>query len=154
MHIRRAAVEDIPALIAISVESETAAHWTEAQFRNALTGAHPRRTVLVLVEGRVLGFVAAAEIAGEWELENIVVSAAERRKGFAEQLMTALLEEIRHSGAKVVHLEVRVSNLSARKLYEKWGFEQVGTRSKYYHTPVEDAVLYRKNLSSAAPENG
>ncbi len=153
MHIRPATVEDIPALISISLESETAAHWTEVQFRNALIGPHPRRTVLALVESGVLGFVAAVEIAGEWELENIVVAASERRKGFAERLMTALLGEIQNSGGNVIHLEVRESNFPARKLYEKWGFQQVGKRSKYYHSPVEDAVLYRKNLDSAAPEN-
>ena len=41
-------------------------------------------------------------------------------------------------------LEVRVSNTSARQLYAKLGFEQVGLRKNYYRNPKEDAMILRK----------
>jgi ribosomal-protein-alanine N-acetyltransferase len=42
-----------------------------------------------------------------------------------------------------VFLEVRVSNIAARKLYEKIGFVQVGQRKAYYQHPAEDALILK-----------
>lgn len=155
MRIRGATVQDIPRLIAIARESPSAGHWTVSQYEQALTETQPHRLVLALEEAdSVFGFVVAAEIAGEWELENIAVAASERRKGHADRLIDALLSELRRFTASNIHLEVRVSNEAARRLYEKWGFEKVGLRPRYYHTPTEDAILYKKNLVTAAREIG
>jgi ribosomal-protein-alanine N-acetyltransferase len=103
-------------------------------------------------QNTIRGFVVAAEIAREWELENIAVRNSGRRQGTADQLMEALLKELQSSRAECLHLEVRESNTPARTLYEKWGFRVSGRRTRYYHNPSEDAILYRKNLSPAAPE--
>lgn len=155
MTIRRATVQDIPRLIAIAQESSSAGHWTARQYEQAMTESPPLRVVLVLEEGAVvLGFAVAAEIAREWELENIAVSASARRRGFANRLMEAVLKQVQHAEASSIGLEVRRSNEAARRLYEKWGFQQVGVRPGYYHNPSEDAILYKKNLITAARENG
>ena len=42
---------------------------------------------------------------------------------------------------KFITLEVRPSNTAALKLYEGFGFEQVGERKNYYSNPAENAVL-------------
>ena len=41
-----------------------------------------------------------------------------------------------------ISLEVRKSNIPAIKLYEKFGFEKVGTRKDFYRKPQEDALIY------------
>ena len=41
----------------------------------------------------------------------------------------------------IVTLEVRKSNLVAINLYQKLGFEIVGTRKKYYSDNREDALI-------------
>ena len=151
-------MQDITRLIAIAQESPSAGHWTVSQYEQALASAHPRRVVLTLETEaparEVVGFVVAAEIADEWELENIAVAACEQRRGHADLLIRALIEELRKSSASRIYLEVRVSNEAARRLYEKWGFEPAGIRAGYYHNPSEDAILYRKNLVTAAREIG
>jgi ribosomal-protein-alanine N-acetyltransferase len=43
--------------------------------------------------------------------------------------------------ASLVTLETRVSNASAQALYEKYGFNRVGTRRRYYSDNGEDAVI-------------
>jgi len=155
VRIRLATVHDIPCLIAIAQESASAGHWTASQYEQALTDGHPRRLVLALEEtSRVLGFVVAAEIGGEWELENIAVAASVRRRGYADRLIGTLLEELRKCAASAIYLEVRVSNDPARRLYEKWGFQKTAVRNGYYHNPPEDAILYKKNLVTAAREIG
>lgn len=154
MRIRRATLLDISRLIAIAQESPSAGHWTMSQYEQALTEAQPRRLVLVLETEEIDGFVVAAEIAGEWELENIAVAASAQRRGYADRLMGALLEQLGKSATGGIYLEVRVSNMPARRLYEKWGFRQAGVRPGYYHSPSEDAILYKKNLAAAAREMG
>src|SRR6185369_12655138 len=151
--IRRATLEDVPSLMAITDESVSAGHWTEKQYQSALTDTLPRRVLLVFTDlNTIRGFVVAAEIAREWELENIAVRNSGRRQGTSDQLMEARLKELQSSRAECLHLEVRESNTPARTLYEKWGFRVSGRRTRYYHNPSEDAILYRKNLSPAAPE--
>jgi ribosomal-protein-alanine N-acetyltransferase len=94
----------------------------------------------------VLGFLVAQHLAPEWELENIVVAPAARRKGVGKRLIEWLLEEARGAQSESVFLEVRESNTIARALYETTGFQQVGRRKSYYSAPSEDAILYRWNL--------
>jgi ribosomal-protein-alanine N-acetyltransferase len=43
--------------------------------------------------------------------------------------------------ARIVTLEVRVSNTAAQQLYAKYGFNQVGLRRDYYTDNREDAVI-------------
>ena len=43
--------------------------------------------------------------------------------------------------ARVMTLEVRLSNLAARRLYEKYGFRPVGLRPRYYSDDNEDALI-------------
>ena len=45
-----------------------------------------------------------------------------------------------------IYLEVRESNISARSLYSKFGYNEIGIRKKYYAAPIEDAILMQKNL--------
>ena len=51
-------------------------------------------------------------------------------------------------GSKKIILEVRITNKSAYKLYEKLGFEEIGTRKNYYRLPEgrEDAFVMSKSL--------
>ena len=43
--------------------------------------------------------------------------------------------------AREATLEVRLSNLAARRLYEKYGFRPVGIRPRYYSDNQEDALI-------------
>ncbi len=148
MVIRPATIADIPELMTIGRESVSAGHWTERQYEAALTSEHPRRVALVLEDkGAIAGFVVAAEVAGEWELENIAVRSSAQRRGLATRLMGALLAAVSEGGGALIHLEVRESNGAARELYLKWGFREVGRRPGYYHNPPEDAILYKKILA-------
>jgi len=58
-------------------------------------------------------------------------------------MLGKFLDLARNRGAEAVFLEVRESNLAARRLYEKWAFVESGVRRRYYRDPEEDAVTYR-----------
>lgn len=144
MKVRAATLADIRILMAIEQDSPTAAHWQESQYRAALEpGAVPERVSLVMEESAVQGFIVARVLGEEWEIENVVVTNLERRRGLGARLVTALLEQARGRGARAVFLEVRESNEAARRLYTKSGFLPAGRRKSYYSDPPEDALLFR-----------
>ncbi len=130
--IRSAALNDVPAILAIERQAPSAAHWTAEQYKK-LVGSG----VVLVVE----------TVAGEWEVENVVVTAEFLRRGIADKLLRELIQRAQNEAASAILLEVRESNLPARGLYEKHGFRAVGRRRAYYSDPVEDAILYALGLS-------
>jgi ribosomal-protein-alanine N-acetyltransferase len=69
------------------------------------------------------------------------VAAEFLRRGIADELLRELVQRA-ESEVSAILLEVRESNLPARRLYEKHGFREVGRRREYYREPAEDAILY------------
>jgi ribosomal-protein-alanine N-acetyltransferase len=137
--IRPAALNDVPAILAIEQQAPDAAHWSVEQYKKLLGCG----VVLVAEEaGKLCGFVCAKAVAGEWEMENVVVAAEFLRRGIANQLVRELIQRAASEAASAILLEVRESNLPARRLYEKQGFREVGRRRVYYRNPMEDAILY------------
>ncbi len=100
---------------------------------------------LVATDGdRVAGYVGSQTVMGETDMMNIAVHPDYRRRGLAEALVNALVEELKKQESHCLTLEVRASNEAAQKLYEKLGFAQVGLRKNYYRNPKEDALILRK----------
>jgi len=82
-------------------------------------------------------------VVDEAELLDIRVASAFRGAGVGTRLLSAALAELRLTDAVSCHLEVRASNGSARRLYERLGFVAGGRRADYYPSPAgrEDAIL-------------
>lgn len=89
--------------------------------------------------GQVLGFVAIQETLYEVEVLQIAVKRAFQGQGLAQQLLAQLPDQ------KEIFLEVRVSNQPAQGLYKKMHFEEIARRKNYYHDPIEDAVIMKRN---------
>jgi ribosomal-protein-alanine N-acetyltransferase len=124
--------------------SPSAGHWSVEQYQRIFRDSIPRRIALVVEEGPVVqALLIAGILDAEREIENIVVAGPHRRRGIGKQLLEEFLRLSGEDGAKSIFLEVRESNLAARRLYEKQGFFENGRRQRYYGQPEEDAVLYR-----------
>ena len=137
--IRSAALNDVSAILSLEQQAPGAAHWRADQYNKLFDSG----IILVAEEtGKLCGFVCAQAVAGEWEIENVVVAAEFLRRGIAQELVRTLIQLAQHEAASAVLLEVRESNLPARRLYEKHGFREVGRRRMYYRDPAEDAILY------------
>lgn len=89
----------------------------------------------------LLGFIGLWLVAGEAHVVTVAVRGTHRRAGIGERLLIAGIETAIEHGQEVVTLEVRASNETARRLYEKYGFEKVGIRRRYYTDNNEDAVM-------------
>jgi ribosomal-protein-alanine N-acetyltransferase len=147
MRVRPGTPEDIPSLIGLERQSVSAAHWSDDSYRQVFEQGIAVRIVLVMDdEGPVLGFLIARITGEECELENIVVASSSQRCGVGSKLMQELIGVARGQGATRVFLEVRESNVAARRLYERCGFIISGHRKSYFADPGEDAVLYTLTL--------
>ncbi len=100
--------------------------------------------LVCLVDECVAGYVGTQTVMGETDMMNIAVHPDYRRRHIAAGLLQRLLEDLQAMGSHSLTLEVRASNESARRLYDSFGFSQVGLRRNYYHNPKEDALILRK----------
>jgi len=96
------------------------------------------------VNGKMAGFVGGDTHRNEgigW-ITTICVLPDYRRQGIGSALLTSCEKQM---GQNIVHLTVRVSNLSAIHLYEQRGYHQVDTWKKYY-IDGEDGLILEKRM--------
>ncbi len=137
--IRSARLHDVPTILALEQQTPGAAHWASDQYNKLVSSG----IILVAEEaGTLCGFLCAQAVAGEWEIENVVVAREARRRSVADELVRTLIQRAQSEAPAAILLEVRESNLPARRLYEKHGFREEGRRPAYYSDPPEDAILY------------
>jgi ribosomal-protein-alanine N-acetyltransferase len=101
---------------------------------------------VALVDETPLGFALVWRAAGELQLTDLGVTAKARRKGLARALLAELRREGIATGAEVMLLEVRASNLPALELYRSFGFKELDRRPRYYPDTGEDAVVMQLGL--------
>ena len=115
--------------------------WSEKMITDCLLKGYYRVLVCVDRSDMVLGYLISTHVAGESELLRIGVDPEHRGRGYGKRLMRAFVQACEEGDCPEAFLEVRASNASAIRLYEKFGFGAVGTRKNYYHNPEEDACL-------------
>ena len=140
IHIRDATVRDLPRIIEIE-RLAFPSPWTLASFERELT--LPFSRIVVALPGdspAIAGFLCRWLIADECHILNVAVHPDSRRLGVGTVLISEAITEARSTGAGVVTLEVRRSNLAARQLYRKFEFEERRLR-RHYYGPGEDAII-------------
>ena len=114
--------------------------WTKEGFFTYLT----RKDAMFLVveeKGEILAYCGLLMVLAEGDITNVAVRPDRQREGIGHFLMDSLIRLAQQQGITTIHLEVRVGNETAIRLYERMGFTRDGIRKKYYTDPVEDAIL-------------
>ena len=99
------------------------------------------RIVIYKEEETILGHCVLYRICDEAEITSFAVRESERKKGIGTAFLKELLTYLKEDEAKIAYLEVRESNVAARKVYTKCGFSEIGLRKRFYQKPVEDAIV-------------
>jgi len=105
--------------------------WSEDEFERLLSDRHVvahRATAGAALAGLILSRI----VQDEAEILSIAVAPARRGRGLARQLLDINLRRLAALGARSVFLEVEEGNISARRLYRRAGFQEVGRRERYY----------------------
>jgi ribosomal-protein-alanine N-acetyltransferase len=104
--------------------------WSIGNFRDSVTAGYDCWTV---THGEtVIGYAILMIALDEAHLLNFAVAPEWQNQGIGREFLTHMIEGARDGGCQIVYLEVRPSNLAARHLYRKVGFQQIAIRPEYY----------------------
>ena len=127
----------------VRVERESQPYpWRETMLADALTGGH-HIAVGAWHEGELVGFYFADRVIDESTLHSICLLPQWRGRRWGEALLQNYLQQAMELGCYNCWLEVRRSNLVAKSLYLRAGYQQVGVRKGYYacQDGREDALV-------------
>lgn len=99
---------------------------------------------VAIENGVVFGYCGMYHIIDEGHITNIVVEYEHRNIGIGSKFMEKLIEVAIEKKMIGLTLEVKVSNIIAQKLYNKYGFRVEGFRKNYYTDTHEDAIIMWK----------
>jgi len=133
-------LEDLPQIHAIELASFTSP-WPPHAYKSELESNRLAHYLTARVGDRIAAYGGMWLMVDEAHITTFAVHPAWRRQRIGERLLLAFLDIAVERGAHEATLEVRLSNLAARKLYEKYGFRPVGLRPRYYSDDNEDALI-------------
>ena len=124
--------------------------WSREMLGRQLAESQTTRVfVLRLPDAPVAAFCSCWFLVDELHVNTLVVDFPFRRQGLGLLLMRHVLVDAARSGVRRATLEVRESNLAARRLYERLGFTVTAKRTNYYTEPEEDAlILWHEDLTN------
>ena len=122
--------------------------WSREHFIDELNSPRSYPLVARTADGVVAGYICPMLVLDEGEILDVAVRFDCRGKGVGGVLVRRAIGELGALGARVVCLEVRVSNLSALTLYQRLGFRETGRRKGYYENG-EDAILMEYTIDDS-----
>ncbi len=93
--------------------------------------------------GQIVAFLMYTELLESIDIIDIIVAKDYQRKKIASCLLDYMISGMPDT-VKLITLEVRVNNLPAINLYQKFGFKVYSVRKKYYKD--EDAYLMGRKV--------
>ena len=133
-------LDDLPTVQAIEEASFTTP-WPPHAYRSEIETNRLAQYIVARVGGEVVAYAGMWMMVDEAHVTTFAVHPRWRRQRIGERLLVTLLDLARGRRAREATLEVRLSNLPARRLYEKYGFRPVGLRPRYYSDDSEDALI-------------
>jgi ribosomal-protein-alanine N-acetyltransferase len=128
--------------------------WPEDAYRSELSTNRLATYMVARVGDEIAGFGGLWLMVDEAHVTTFAVHPRWRRRRIGERLLLALLDIALARRAREATLEVRLSNLPARRLYEKYGFRPVGIRPRYYSDNGEDALIMTTDALGGATMRG
>ncbi len=126
--------------------------WSRSMFAAELRKPSALALGAYLETGELVGYAFVSRYVDAWHVMNVAVAPEHRRRGIATVLLERLFEVTAGDPRRGYTLEVRVSNETAIRLYERLGFQSRGVRRGYYTDNREDALIMWREAVSAGAE--
>ena len=145
--LRLAAAADAEPIAAMSrALIEAGLPWTWTPQRVARNLARPETLVLTARDADHLAGFAIMQFGEERaHLSLLAVHADYQRQGIARRMLDWLTQSALTAGIASIHLELRESNLAARRFYLAQGFDET-VRIPGYYRGVETAVRMLRDI--------
>ena len=142
-------LEDVPAVHEIEAASFPTP-WPDYAFRQELQTNKMAHYLVVRCGSETIAYGGMWLMFDEAHITTFAVLPDWRRRGIGGRLMLGLMDVALELRARVMTLEVRLSNKPARELYGRFGFKPVGVRPRYYSDNGEDALIMTTEMLSSA----
>ncbi|MBU6196324.1 MAG: ribosomal protein S18-alanine N-acetyltransferase [Cyanobacteria bacterium REEB446] len=147
--IRKMMLADLDQICRIEADAYGEVHWTRDNFVSELDNTVGDYNVLCKDDNEILGYLGSWMIIDEMHITTIATAKNHIRKGVAEALLIAQIFKALEQNIKALTLEVRVSNIKAQGLYEKYLFKRQGIRKRYYEDTLESAlIMWTEDINS------
>ena len=146
MEIRRATPEDLPQLVELE-KSCFPDPWSQKSLRSTITEDDSYFAVAI-TDGKIVGYINTTYVLDEMNLNRICVLPQYRKMGAAGLLMEGMFAHARQKGLAQIFLEVRLSNVEAQRVYQRFGFKVVGERKGFYQNPPENGLVMTAQVVS------
>ena len=140
LYHRRMRASDLPEVARLE-KSLYAFPWSLGNFRDSVNAGYDCWTV---THGEtVIGYAILMVALDEAHLLNVAIAAQWQGQGVGRDFLAHMVGVAKSASCQIVYLEVRPSNMPARHLYRKLGFQQIAIRPEYYpaHHGREDALF-------------
>jgi ribosomal-protein-alanine N-acetyltransferase len=148
--VDRMTVDDLLVVQVIERESFSTP-WPAHAYRQEIEQNRLAHYIVARYRDQIVGFAGIWLLVDEAHITTFATQSRWRRQGIGERLLVALLDLALARGAKEATLEVRPSNIPAKRLYEKYGFKVVGVRPRYYSDNNEDALIMTTDSLDGRP---
>lgn len=152
LQLRTMTTADLDAVLALELALFGEEAWSRQMLVGEL-GQQPASRFYLVAEdaGKLVGYAGLLAAGGQADVLTIAVDTGRWGQGVGSELLRQLLAEARRRGCTEVFLEVRADNTRAQRLYQWWGFAEVGIRRGYYQPSGMDAIVMRRELTGPAP---
>lgn len=101
--------------------------------------------IVAIIDRKIVGFAGIKVMLDEADIMNIVTKKDFRNKGIGNLLLENLITLSRNLNLNTITLEVNEENMPAIRLYEKFGFRNLGVRKNYYKD--KNGIIMTKTLN-------
>jgi len=101
--------------------------------------------IVAKMGNEIVGFAGIKIILDEANIMNIAVKIDKRKLGIGSLLMENVIKIADNLNCNTITLEVNENNIPAIFLYEKYHFERIGLRKKYYNNTDNAIIMTRRN---------
>ena len=143
-------VADLPAVQLIE-RASFSTPWPPQAYRQELETNRLAQYLVATMGDVIVAYGGVWLMVDEAHITTFAVHPRFRRRRIGERLLLALMDLSVDRHAREATLEVRLSNLAARRLYEKYGFRPVGIRPRYYSDNGEDALIMTTEPLASPP---
>jgi [ribosomal protein S18]-alanine N-acetyltransferase len=148
--IRTMRAEDLEPILAIE-RASFPTPWKREHFLHEILRNPLAWNRVAVLGDRVLAYACLWLVDDELAINNLAVHPLERGRGLGGWFLRRVIAEAAARGCSRATLEVRPSNVAARRLYERHGFHETGRRRNYYAVEGEDAIVMTAVLALVEP---
>ena len=140
---KKATSQDVDAILAIE-ERVFFTPWSQQKLLDSFSNPNTH-VQLILRSEQIAGYLLTLDSLDFTDILTLAIAPEFQQQGLGCKLLDDLQQRLKLCNIQTILLEVRVSNTAAICFYQKYGFELIDTREKYYSN-LEDAKILRLHI--------